>query len=109
MNLIAGIDVTAGALNAYKTRLDVVAQNIANAQTTRTPGGGAYQRQVVSFETELVRRVAGSGPSLQSVKIGSISADRTPGSRSTTRSIPTPRPTGWSRCRTSTCPTKWST
>jgi flagellar basal-body rod protein FlgC len=79
MNLIAGIDVTAGALNAYKTRLDVVAQNIANAQTTRTPGGGAYQRQVVSFETELVRRVAGSGPSLQSVKIGSISADRTPG------------------------------
>jgi flagellar basal-body rod protein FlgC len=79
MNLIAGIDITAGALNANKTRLDIVAQNIANAQTTRTPNGGPYQRQVVSFETELVRRVAGGGPSLQSVKIGAISADRTPG------------------------------
>ena len=79
MNLIAGIDITAGALNANKTRLDIVAQNIANAQTTRTLNGGPYQRQVVSFETELVRRVAGGGPSLQSVRIGAITADRTPG------------------------------
>lgn len=79
MNLISGIDVTAGALNAQKTRLDIVAQNIANAQTTRTPNGGPYQRQIVSFETELVRRESLTGPSLQSVKIANISADRTPG------------------------------
>lgn len=78
MNLIAGIDVSSGALNAQKTRLDIVAQNIANAQTTRTANGGPYQRQIVSFESELVRRT-GSGASLQSVRIGSISADRTPG------------------------------
>ena len=78
MNLISGIDITAGALNAQRTRLDIVAQNIANAQTTRTPNGGPYQRAVVSFETELIRRVGG-GSSLQSVKIGSISPDRTPG------------------------------
>lgn len=79
MNLIAGIDITAGALNANKTRLDLVAQNIANAQTTRTPEGGPYQRRVVSFETELVRRMAAGGPGLQSVKVGAISTDRTPG------------------------------
>lgn len=78
MNLISGIDVTAGALNAQKTRLDIVAQNIANAETTRTPEGGPYQRQVVSFETELVRQQAGGIP-LQTVKVGSISADPTPG------------------------------
>ena len=75
MNLIAGIDVTAGALNAQKTRLDIVAQNIANAQTTRTPEGGPYQRQVVSFETELVRREGGA--SLQSVKVGGINSNTT--------------------------------
>jgi flagellar basal-body rod protein FlgC len=79
MNLISGIEITAGALNASKTRLDIVAQNIANAQTTRTPDGGPYQRQVVSFETELIRRVGAGGPALQSVGIGSITADRTPG------------------------------
>jgi flagellar basal-body rod protein FlgC len=78
MNLIAGIDISSGALSASKTRLDIVAQNIANAQTTRTPHGGPYQRQIVSFETELIRRVSG-GPALQSVKIGAISNDRSPG------------------------------
>src|SRR3954468_20274732 len=77
MNLIAGIDVTAGALTAQKTRLGIVAQNIANAQTTRTPGGGPYQRQVVSFESELVRR-SGGGLSMQSVKVANIAPDRTP-------------------------------
>jgi flagellar basal-body rod protein FlgC len=79
MNLIAGIDITAGALNATKTRLDIVAQNIANAQTTRTPNGGAYQRQIVSFDAELIRRTGPGGPTLQTVKVGSISNDRTPG------------------------------
>jgi flagellar basal-body rod protein FlgC len=80
MNLISGIDVTSGALNAQKTRLDIVAQNIANAQTTRTPNGGPYQRQIVSFESELVRRAgAAAGTPQQSVRIGAISADRTPG------------------------------
>ena len=77
MNLISGIDVTASALNAQKTRLDIVAQNIANAQTTRTPDGTPYQRQIVSFESELMRRAGGA--SLQSVRVAAIDADRTPG------------------------------
>ena len=79
MNLISGIDIISGALNAQKTRLDMVAQNIANAQTTRTPNGGPYQRQVVSFESELVRREGLTGPSLQTVKVANVSVDRTPG------------------------------
>jgi flagellar basal-body rod protein FlgC len=79
MNLISGIDITAGALSAQKTRLDIVAQNIANAQTTRTPNGGPYQRQVVSFETQLMRHGLIGGASLQSVKVGTITTDRTPG------------------------------
>jgi len=77
MNLISGIDITADALSAQKTRLDIVAQNIANAQTTRTPTGGAYQRQIVSFETELMKRTDGS--SVSTVRVGSITPDTTPG------------------------------
>ncbi len=80
MNLLSGIDITASALNAQKTRLDLVAQNIANAQTTRTPNGGPYQRQIVSFESELVRREGQvGGSSLQGVKVGAITTDRSPG------------------------------
>lgn len=84
MNIISGIDITSGALTAQKTRLDIVAQNIANAQTTRGPDGQPYQRKMVSFETELLRQSgatnAGSA-SLQGVHVGKISNDTTPGSR----------------------------
>jgi flagellar basal-body rod protein FlgC len=84
MNLISGIDVTAGALNAQKTRLDIVAQNIANAQTTRGPDGLPYHRKIVSFETELLRQgdaQATGSRSLQGVRVGSISTDPSPGQR----------------------------
>jgi len=79
MDLIPGIDITAGALAAQKTRLDIVAQNIANAQTTRTPAGGPYQREQVNFETELLNHTDGAGGLLQSVKVSSITTDKTPG------------------------------
>ena len=79
MNLISGIDISAGALAAQKTRLDIVAQNIANAQTTRTPQGGPYQRQVVSFETELIRNQGLGGSALQSIRVAQVSTDHTPG------------------------------
>ena len=81
MNLISGIDVTAGALNAHKTRLDVIAQNIANAQTTHGPDGVAYQRRVVSFESELVRQQRQAGVSLHSVRVAEIATDKSPGQR----------------------------
>lgn len=77
MNLIPGIDLSSGALAAQKMRLDIVAQNIANAQTTRTAEGGPYKRQIVTFETELVKRTGGS--SLVTVRVGGISSDKTPG------------------------------
>ncbi len=81
MNIISGIDVTSGALTAQKTRLDIVAQNIANAQTTRGPGGLPYQRKTVSFETELLRSTRAGGAALQSVHVGKVSPDATPGPR----------------------------
>ena len=77
MNLIAGIDTTSGALTAQKIRLDIVAQNIANAQTTRTPEGGPYKRKIVSFDNELVKH--SGGISLQTVHVSGITDDKTPG------------------------------
>jgi flagellar basal-body rod protein FlgC len=38
-------------LQAEKVRMEVMSQNIANANTTSTSNGGPYQRQVVRFET----------------------------------------------------------
>lgn len=73
MDLIPGIQQTASALEVNKLRLEVIAQNIANAQTTRGPDGGPYQRQVVSFEAVL------NDLKNYGVKISDISKDLTPG------------------------------
>jgi flagellar basal-body rod protein FlgC len=40
------------ALSAQRLRLDLIANNIANAETTRTAEGGAYKRQDVVFQTQ---------------------------------------------------------
>lgn len=53
MNFITGIKATGSALNAEKVRMDIVAQNIANANTTRDVDGNPYKRKVVSFEAVL--------------------------------------------------------
>ncbi|MCK4412060.1 MAG: flagellar basal body rod protein FlgC [Candidatus Eisenbacteria sp.] len=45
------MDVSASALAAYRQRMNTIAENLANAQTTRTPEGGPYQRKAVVFES----------------------------------------------------------
>ena len=50
INLLSGIASTASALNAERIRMEVVSQNIANANTTRDVDGKPYQRQHVVFE-----------------------------------------------------------
>jgi len=51
MNLFGVLDISASALQAERVRAEVVAVNMANAETTRTPEGGPYQRQHVLFES----------------------------------------------------------
>jgi flagellar basal-body rod protein FlgC len=52
MNLFGVMDVSASALQAERVRAEVVASNMANAETTRTPDGGPYQRHHVVFESQ---------------------------------------------------------
>jgi flagellar basal-body rod protein FlgC len=49
MNLLGVLDLSGTALKAERLRAEVVAANLANAQTTRTPQGGPYVRQQVVF------------------------------------------------------------
>jgi flagellar basal-body rod protein FlgC len=50
MNLFGVMDISASALQAERVRAEVVAANMANAETTRTAEGGPYRRQHVVFE-----------------------------------------------------------
>ena len=52
MNLFGVLDINASALTAERERAEVTASNMANAETTSTPGGGPYKKQLVVFGTQ---------------------------------------------------------
>jgi flagellar basal-body rod protein FlgC len=52
MNLLGVMDVSASALKAERVRAEVVAANMANAETTRTEDGTPYQRKHVVFQAD---------------------------------------------------------
>jgi len=49
MNLFGMMDTSGGAMQAERMRAEVLAANMANAETTRTASGGPYRRQQVVF------------------------------------------------------------
>ncbi len=93
MSMFGGIDTSASGLTAERLRMDVISNNIANANTTRTPQGGAYRRRYVVFEpreiqnsqsfvnylTEAIQKknkFRGAGKGVRAVR---IEEDTTPG------------------------------
>jgi len=85
MNLLGVLDISGSALTAERERAEVLASNLANAQTTRTAKGGPYRRQMVVFKTHQAgrSRFAGilSGFSdrfAQGVEVTRVVADPTP-------------------------------
>ena len=75
-SLFQSLRIPASGLSAQRARIDVIAQNIANAETTRTAAGSAYRRQVTSLQES---RVDGTTPfQLQAVPFGEEPADFDP-------------------------------
>jgi flagellar basal-body rod protein FlgC len=84
MSLFDAIDTAATGLSAERLRMDVVAENLANAQTTRGADGKAYRRKVVVLE-EVSPSNFGStlngamkGSATKGVKVAQIAQDGTP-------------------------------
>ncbi len=77
------IDVSASGLTAERLRMDVIAKNIANANTTRTVNGTPYRRQVVTFETKseaqsFHRHLSNQIEKMSGVEVTGIKEDRSP-------------------------------
>jgi flagellar basal-body rod protein FlgC len=91
MSFFGALDVSASGLSAERMRMDVTAENLANAQTTRGPNGGPYRRKEVvlqttqsdGFQTALAS-AAGSVPGARGsqqpggVQVAGIAADPAP-------------------------------
>ncbi len=88
MNLFGVMEVSGSALEAERVRAEVVASNMANAETTRTSEGGPYRRQQVVFTSAAPQQsfggqllgVAGGGADEQigGVRVTDVVADPTP-------------------------------
>ena len=84
MNLIPGIESTGSALSAEKIRLEIIAQNIANSNTTQDASGNVYKEKEVVFEEFIKtpeRRVPGYVDEnlYQGVRVTDVVDDQTPG------------------------------
>lgn len=53
MSLFSSLQVSASGMAAQRTRAQLLVENMANAETTRTPQGGPYRRKDVVFSSEV--------------------------------------------------------
>ena len=60
-DLFTSMKIAASGMTAQRTRVDVVAENLANAESTRTSSGGPYRRRMVVLQTQ------SANPSFQDV------------------------------------------
>ena len=51
MSLFTAISVSASGMEAQRSRAEIITENLANADTTRTPDGGPYKRKDAVFST----------------------------------------------------------
>ena len=54
MSLFTAISISASGMEAQRSRAEVITENLANADTTRTPEGGPYKRKDTVFTTSSV-------------------------------------------------------
>ncbi|WP_068314561.1 flagellar basal body rod protein FlgC [Polycladidibacter hongkongensis] len=72
MDFLKSLQIAASGLRAQTGRMRVIAENIANADSTgTTPGAEPYRRKVVSFESDFDRKVGA-----ELVKLGKVAGDQ---------------------------------
>jgi len=76
MSFLRSIDISGSALTAERLRMDVIASNVANAETTRTRRGGPYRRQQVTFTPLDDKNEPGIG--VGGVRVSSITESQEP-------------------------------
>ena len=59
-NMFSVFDISGSGLSAERVRMNVIANNIANANATETPEGGPYRREQVEFSSLLSKAMKNS-------------------------------------------------
>ncbi|MDQ5985495.1 MAG: Flagellar basal-body rod protein FlgC [Syntrophus sp. SKADARSKE-3] len=72
MDVFSTFKILGSGLAAQRTKMDVVAENLANVTTTRTPEGGPYKRKVVNLSAENTSFKDQMRDAVKEVKVDSI-------------------------------------
>jgi flagellar basal-body rod protein FlgC len=81
MSLLSALSVSASGMAAQRTRAELVVENLANAETTRTPGGGPYRRRDAVFTSAPQRSAFGAvfqtemGEGINGVEVSDVIED----------------------------------
>jgi flagellar basal-body rod protein FlgC len=102
MDFLTALHASGSGLSAERTRVNLAASNLANAETTRTAAGGPYKRldpvfQAVPLEApgnDSAGTVGGPEPAL-GVRVAKIVADGTPGRKVYSPGHPDADPAGF--------------
>lgn len=78
MSIFHTFRISGSALTAERLRMDTIANNLANANSTRAEGGGPYQRQVPVFAHQVAEQSLESGFRGGGVRVVGIHADPSP-------------------------------
>lgn len=80
MDFFSNLRISSSGLSAERMRMDAIASNIANQDTTRTEEGGPYIRKVVTFEENLKsalnKNSSNYADNLNGVRVSQISDDK---------------------------------
>jgi flagellar basal-body rod protein FlgC len=87
MSMFGGMEISASALTAQRLRMNVTAENLANAQTTRGADGQPYRRKEVvlqsvaqaGFGAQLSAAMGGGGGRPGGVEVAQVAEDQTNG------------------------------
>jgi flagellar basal-body rod protein FlgC len=82
LGVFSAMEIAASGLSAQRTRMNTIASNLANAQTTRTAAGGPYKRVDPVFEAialDKMRALTPSEHSVSLVHVQQIVQDQRPG------------------------------
>ena len=80
MGMMSIFNVSGSAASEQSQRLNVVASNLANADTVAGPDGQAFKARQVTFQTQLMGEIA-NDPTAAGVRVSNVSEDQTPGRR----------------------------
>lgn len=78
MGAFDGLDISGSGMNAHRAWMEAAAANVANANTTRTAGGGPYQRKTVLFQEALRAAEIGAPARTSGVNVTENVPDNTP-------------------------------